>query len=179
MRFSPDYVASVLQRTEMVRRIADEIGHHIIELGAEARLVRLQLDELLGDIDDDRWLVLQDYCHDQSADEVDDAVEVLAGLSTDDLLDLRVVAEVLSLPEGIGDLDRPMQPRGHRLLAKVPRLPEPVVDNVVDRFGNLQKIMRATTDDLANVDGIGRERARAIKEGLARLTESSILDRYN
>ena len=38
--------------------------------------------------------------------------------------------------------------------------------------------MRATIDDLDDVDGVGEARARAIKDGLARLTESSILDRY-
>jgi diadenylate cyclase len=172
-------VAAVLQRAEMVRRIADEIGHHIIELGNEARLVRLQLDELIGDTDDDRWLVLQDYANDPSDVAVDHAVRALAALSTDDLLDLRTVADVLGLPEGTGDVDRSLQPRGARLLAKVPRLPEPVIDHLVVRFGTLQKIMRATTDELVEVEGVGRERARAIKEGLARLAESSILDRYS
>ena len=172
-------VAAVLQRAEMVRRIADEIGHHIIELGNEARLVRLQLDELISDTDDDRWLVLQDYAHDPSDATVDRTVQALAALSTDDLLDLRAVAEVLGLPEGTGDVDRSLQPRGARLLTKVPRLPEPVINHLVGRFGTLQKIMRATTDELVGVEGVGRERARAIKEGLARLAESSILDRYS
>ena len=59
-----------------------------------------------------------------------------------------------------------MQPRGYRLLSKIPRLPESVVERVVAHFGNLQKIMRATIDDLDDVDGVGESRARAIKEGL-------------
>ena len=54
-----------------------------------------------------------------------------------------------------------------------------MIDRIVDRFGNLQKIMRATIDDLDDVEGVGEARARAIKEGLSRLAESSILDRYN
>ena len=71
------------------------------------------------------------------------------------------------------------QPRGYRLLSKIPRLPEGVIDRIVDRFGNLQKIMRATIDDLDDVEGVGETRARAIKEGLSRLAETSILDRYS
>ena len=63
-------------------------------------------------------------------------------------------------------------------LSRVPRLPEPIVENIVQRFGNLQKIMRATIDDLDDVEGVGETRARAIKDGLARLAETSILDRY-
>ena len=38
--------------------------------------------------------------------------------------------------------------------------------------------MRATVDDLDEVEGVGAARARAIKDGLSRLAETSILDRY-
>jgi diadenylate cyclase len=171
-------VAAVLQRNEMVRRIAEEIDSYIVELGADARLVRLQLDELMGDVEDDRYYVIQDYLNDGPW-KIDDALEALAELSTEELLDLRAVAATLHLPGGGADLDRPLQPRGFRLLAKVPRLPEGVIDHIIDRFGSLQKIMRATIDDLDDVEGVGEVRARAIKDGLSRLTETSILDRYS
>ena len=171
-------VASVLQRNEMVRRIAEEVESNIIELGAEARLIRLQLDELMGDVEDERVLVIHDYKYD-GAWGVDKALAALADLTTDELLDLRAVAATLHLPGGGADLDRALQPRGYRLLAKVPRLPEGVIDHIVDRFGSLQKIMRATITDLDNVEGVGEVRARAIKDGLSRLAETSILDRYS
>ena len=171
-------VVTVLQRTEMVRRIAEEIESHIVELGVDGRLVRLQLEELMGGVDDDRRLVILDYFHEESDWHVGDALEALADLDTDDLLDLKIVASMLHL-SGATDLDVSLQPRGHRLLAKIPRLPDGVIDKIVERFGNLQKIMRATIDDLDDVEGVGEARARAIKEGLSRLAESSILDRYN
>jgi diadenylate cyclase len=171
-------VAAVLQRNEMVRRIAEEIDSYIVELGVDARLVRLQLDELMGDVEDDRYYVIQDYLN-EGPWHIDDALEALAELSTDELLDLRAVAATLHLPGGGADLDRALQPRGFRLLAKVPRLPEGVIDHIIDRFGSLQKIMRATIDDLDDVEGVGEVRARAIKDGLSRLTETSILDRYS
>jgi len=88
-----------------------------------------------------------------------------------------MVAEGLHLP-GSYELDTAVQPRGYRLLHKIPRLPELVSDHVVERFSNLQKIMRASAADLTEVEGVGDIRARAIKEGLARLAESSILERY-
>ncbi|HVF32832.1 MAG TPA: hypothetical protein VM933_07335, partial [Acidimicrobiales bacterium] len=77
------------------------------------------------------------------------------------------------------ELDSGVQPRGYRLLSKIPRVPDVVIDRIVHRFNNLQKILRATTDDLDDVEGVGGTRARAIKDGLARLAETSILDRYN
>ena len=61
---------------------------------------------------------------------------------------------------------------------RIPRLPETVIERIVGRFGTLQKVMRATIDDLDDVTGVGKARARAIKEGLSRLAETSILDRY-
>jgi diadenylate cyclase len=172
-------VVTVLQRTEMVRRIAEELSFNIVELGVDGRLVRLQLEELMGGVDDDRRLVIQDYFHEDSGWHVGDALEALADLDTDDLLDLKTVAGMLHLAGGAADLDVSLQPRGYRLLAKIPRLPDGVIDRIIDRFGNLQKIMRATIDDLDDVEGVGEARARAIKEGLSRLAETSILDRYS
>jgi diadenylate cyclase len=171
-------VVTVLQRTEMVRRVAEEIELDIIELGVDGRLVRLQLDELMGGVEDDRRLVIKDYFHEDAAWHVDEALEALADLGTEDLLDLKAVGAALHLPDAQLDLDEGLQPRGYRLLSKIPRLPEPVIDRIVARFGNLQKIMRATIDDLDDVSGVGETRARAIKEGLSRLAETSILDRY-
>jgi diadenylate cyclase len=172
-------VVAVLQRTEMVLRIADEIRAAIIELGVDGRLVQLQLDELLGGVEDDRRLVIQDYFHEESEWHLDEAMEALAELGTDELLDLKAVGSMLHMPGGSVELDASVQPRGYRLLSKIPRLPPQVIESIVARFGTLQKMMRATIDDLDDVSGVGETRARAIKEGLSRLAESSILDRYS
>ena len=72
----------------------------------------------------------------------------------------------------------PVSPRGYRLLAKVPRLPRLVVDRLVEHFGGLQKLLAASSDDLQVVEGVGDTRARSVREGLSRLAESSILERY-
>ena len=172
-------VVTVLQRAEMVRRIAEEIEGYIVQLGTDGRLILLQLEELMGGVDDDRRYVIRDFSQATSPATVDDAISRLGELSTERLLDLKDVATLLDLVGEDGELDAGVQPRGYRLLSKVPRLPDAVINNIVDRFGSLNKIMRATVDDLDDVDGVGGTRARAIKEGLSRLAESSILDRYS
>jgi diadenylate cyclase len=172
-------VVTVLQRTEMVRRIAEEVDGYIVELGVDGRLVRLQLEELMGGVEDDRRLVIKDYFQETRDWHLDEALSALSELGTDDLLDLKVVAAALHLPSSGADLDNNLTARGFRLLAKVPRLPESVVESIVERFGTLQKIMRASIDDLDDVKDVGGTRARAIKEGLSRLAETSILDRYS
>ena len=170
-------VATVLQRAEMVRRIAEEIEGYVIELGADGRLVLLQLEEAMGGVEDDRRLVAKDYYGAAVDWELQDVLGRLARLDDETLLDLDAVATVLHLPPSL-DLDSAVQPRGFRLLHKIPRVPETVADHVVERFSNLQKIMRAGVSDLVEVEGVGEARARAIKEGLSRLAETSILERY-
>ncbi len=172
-------VVSVLQRAEMVRRIAEEVDGYIVELGSDGRLVLLQLEELMGGVEDDRRLVLKDYLQVRSGWDLDAAMHALGELSTDELIDLKIVSDVLKLPHDAIELDASVQPRGYRLLSKIPRLPDSVTDHLIQRFGNLQKLLRATIDELDDVEGIGGVRARAIKEGLSRLAETSILDRYS
>jgi diadenylate cyclase len=171
-------VVSLLQRTEMVRRIAEEIEVAIVELGTDGRLVRLQLEELVGGADDDRRLVLRDYLADGSARGVEHALSALDRLEAEQLLNLRAVATQVALASGAVDLGESLQPRGFRLLARVPRLADSLVEQIIVRFGSLQKILRATPEELAEVGDINEARARSIKESLARLAETSILDHY-
>jgi diadenylate cyclase len=172
-------VVTVLQRAEMVRRIAEEIESYIVELGVDGRLILLQLEELMGGVEDDRRSVIHDYMRAASPARADEAMTRLGDLSTERLLDLKEIARLLNLTDEDGELDASGQPRGYRLLSKIPRLPESIVVNIVERFGGLHKIMRATIEDLDEVDGVGETRARSIKEGLSRLAETSILDRYS
>ncbi|MEZ5171724.1 MAG: DNA integrity scanning diadenylate cyclase DisA [Acidimicrobiia bacterium] len=170
-------VVAVLQRAEMVRRIAAEIEDYIVELGADGRLVQLQLEELFHGVEAELRLVAQDYFVASADWDLEKVTAVLADLDTEELLDAAAVAEVLHLAADV-DLESSLQPHGYRLLSKIPRLPEGVAEKVVDRFSNLQKLMRASVSDLVEVDAVGETRARAIKDGLSRLAESSILERY-
>ncbi|WP_433498455.1 DNA integrity scanning diadenylate cyclase DisA [Sphaerimonospora sp. CA-214678] len=185
-------VAVVIQRLEMVRRIAGEIEEYVVELGTDGRLLSLQLDELVAGVDTDREQIVRDYLPDPPAStgsptspgpsvrhprSFTDAMHELDELSSADLLDPVKVAHVLG-HSGAGTLDAPVSPRGFRLLAKVPRLPRAIVDRLVDHFGGLQKLLAASTDDLQAVGGVGEARARSVREGLSRLADATILDRY-
>jgi diadenylate cyclase len=171
-------VAAVMQRLEMVTRIASEIEDYVLELGSDGRLLSLQLDELVTGVDLERELVVRDYLPSgRRAPRTRDILTAMAALSSSDLVDIGTVARALSLGGG-EHLDAALSPRGYRLLAKVQRLPGTVVDRLVDHFGSLQKLLAATIEDLQAVDGVGEQRARSVREGLSRLAESSILERY-
>jgi diadenylate cyclase len=171
-------VAVVAQRLEMVTRIAREIEDYVLELGSDGRLLALQLDELVTGVDMERELVVRDYLpNGRKLRKAEDILAELEGLSASDLVDIASVARALGL--GASEhLDGAVTPKGYRLLAKVPRLPGAVVDRLVDHFGSLQKLLSAGIDDLQAVEGVGELRARSVREGLSRLAESSILERY-
>ncbi|MCK9904052.1 DNA integrity scanning protein DisA [Parafrankia colletiae] len=170
---------SVSQRLEMVRRIADEIESYVVELGTDGRLLSLQLEELMAGVETERELTVRDYLPvGARAGNATQVLTELSAMSPTDLLDLTVIARVIGFSGGADILDRQISPRGYRMLAKVPRLPRMVVDRLVDHFGTLQKLLAAGVDDLQAVDGVGEGRARAVREGLSRLAESSILERY-
>jgi diadenylate cyclase len=171
-------VVTVLQRTEMVRRIAEEIERYIIEAGTDGRLVRLQLEELMGGVEDDRRLVIQDYSHTGEKWNLSEAMDALSQLTTEEILDLRAVTSVLHLPTSGSELDFPLQPKGYRLLNRIPRMPEAVIEAIVARFGTLDKILDADVKDLDEVEGVGASRARAIKENLLRVAEGTGFDRF-
>jgi len=168
----------VAQRLEMVSRISREIDDYVNELGSDGRLLSLQLEELVTGVETERELVVRDYQVGGRRTKPAEAIlSEIEGLSPTELVDIAAVAQALGLGQG-EHLDGAVTPRGHRLLAKVPRLPTPVVDRLVEHFETLQKLLAASVEDLQTVDGVGELRARSVREGLSRLAESSILERY-
>ena len=171
-------VVLVVQRHEMVRRISEEVSTFVVELGTDGRLLSLQLEELIGGVGLERDLVVGDYLHEDGRRGLDVSLAALAKLSSSELLDATQIAGALGFPTNQDALDEAVSPRGQRLLAKIPRLPRAIVDRLVEHFDGLQPLLLAGLDDLMAVDGVGEARARMVREGLARLAETSILERY-
>lgn len=182
-----DYVTlrdamTVAQRLEMVRRVSIEIEQDMLELGTDGRQLALQLEELVGDNDLARQLIVRDYLAspgDAPLTAVENTLNALDKLSDVDLLDLTTLARVFGHPSTIEALDTPMSPRGYRVLHRVPRLQFTQIHRLVGSFGTLQGLLAATAADLQSVEGIGRLWARHIREGLSRLAESSIAGTYD
>ena len=192
-------VAVLAQRLEMVGRITDEISGYLVELGTDSGLLGLQADELTAGTGRERALLLRDYAPrarpaggrpgraGAEAGQADsapgglDAVLAadrdLGGLSADDLLDLAAVAEAIGLDASDG-LGRSVSAHGYRLLGQVPRLPQTIADGLIEQFGGLQKLLSASADELRQVPGLDPAQARAVREGLSRIAESALLERY-
>jgi len=171
-------VAKAIQRAEMVLRVVKEIERYISELGTEGRLITMQLEELVANVEKESRLIIQDYTTLSEEKSPEDIMSIISSWPAEDLLDLTLIARALGYPGSSSILDQSVTPRGYRILEKIPRLPLQVVENLVREFGSLHKVLGATIDELDAVEGIGEVRARSIKEGLQRYREQLAQERH-
>lgn len=169
--------AKSIQRVEMVLRVVKEIERFTSELGVEGRLITMQTEELVSDVEEEGLRVIQDYATTIGEKTPFSIFGVIRSWPAEDLLDLSLIARALGYPGSASILEQHVSPRGYRILEKIPRLPLPVVDNLIKTFGTLKRILVATIEELDEVEGIGEVRARSIKEGLQRYREHLVQER--
>jgi diadenylate cyclase len=172
-----DDVLVVLQRAELTTRMAEEVERACVELGEEGRLIRMQLEELVADVPDEKAALVYDYHAEGGAARTQEGLEALAGLPYNQLLEFELLA-VIGYPASVNPLDHAVSPRGYRVLSHIPRLPDGVVKRVVASLDGLDGVVRASQRELEAVEGVGTVRAREIREGLRRLQEHNLVDRY-
>ena len=172
-------VIEAIQRAEMVMKIVEEIQRQISELGSDGRLVKMQLEELIGGLEKEENLIIKDYMvpgkgKNQRTPET--IIENLENLDYEELSRENVIAKLL----GYGTFDNydevGVYTKGYRILNKVPRMPSDIVENLVDSFKSFQHILAADIESLDEVEGIGEIRARTIKQSLKRMQEQFIFD---
>ena len=164
-----DNVLVVIQRAEMVMQIVEEIRSQIYELGDDGRLVKLQLEELIGGLRKEELQLIKDYkVTDIEAEEI---LEKFSELSYEELINSPTIAKNLGYESFENFEELAVYPKGYRILNKVPRMPSNIVENLVKDFKSFQHILLAEISDLDNVEGIGEVRAKTIKQSLKKMQE--------
>src|SRR5690349_15400278 len=171
-------VLTVLQRAELVTRMAVEIERYIVELGTEGRLIEMQLEETMVGVAADKAALIRDYSVEDSEENLTTVLQSLARMPHQDVLDFGRLGELLGYDRKLNTLDFPVAPRGYRVLGRVPRIPKLVVQKIILELGGLEEVLAASDADLEAVDGVGSTRAKDIREGLRRLQEVDSVDRY-
>lgn len=171
-------VTLVLQRFEMVLRIKAEIRRYISELGSEGRLISMQLDELVAQVDEEAYLLVKDYARVRVDGTPHQVLSALHELDSGELLDGALVARMLGYPSVANIGEESVTSRGYRILNKIARLPQPIIENLVGRFQNLSAILNASIEELDEVEGIGLVRARVVRDGLRRIRDQVFIDRH-
>ena len=171
-------VLTVMQRSELVTRMAVEIERYIVELGSEGRLIEMQLEETMVGAAAEKAALVHDYLAEYSDEGFASALDQVGRLAHQDLLDFGCLAELLGYDRKLNTLDYSVSPRGYRIMGRIPRLPKLVVGEIVKEFGGLDELLAATDAELEAIEGVGEIRAKDIREGLRRLQEINLVDRY-
>lgn len=166
-------VCRVIQRFEMVFRMAAEVENTTVELGVEGRLISMQLGELMVNLQRGINYLFMDYL-DGDVESRSELLTQLAALKMDELLDSEGLARLLNFNMEQASLGIPLETKGYRLLSKIPRLPLAVIKKLILQFDHLHKILEASPEALEQVDGIGQVRAKAIALGLRRIREKTM-----
>ena len=170
-------VIDVLQRAEMVMRIADEIQRQIYELGNDGRLVKMQLDELIGGLEKEEMLIIKDYMASNKKKRTPEKIlEELSEIPYEEINKETTISKLLGY-ETFDNYDEVgVYTRGYRILNKIPRMPSNIVENLILSFKSFQHILVADIESLDEVDGIGEVRARTIKQSLKRMQEQFMFE---
>ena len=170
-------VIVAIQRAEMVMRIVEEIQRQIYELGDDGRLVKMQLEELIGGMEKEELLIIKDYMAPSKKKRTPEkVVEELEELSYEDITKENSIAKLLGYDSFDNYDEISVYTRGYRVLSKIPRMPSNIVENLVDSFKSFQHILAADIESLDDVDGIGEVRAKTIKQSLKRMQEQFVFD---
>ena len=157
-----------------IMKIVEEIKKQIYELGNDGRLVNMQLEELIGGLAKEELLLVKDYqVNDTMAEEI---LEQLSNLNHEDLRKEPIIAKILGYESFENFEELAVYPKGYRILSKVPRMPNTIVENLVKSFKSFQHILVAEISDLDKVDGIGEIRAKTIKQTLKKMQEQFAFD---
>ena len=163
----------------MVMKIVEEIQRQISELGSDGRLVKMQLEELIGGLEKEESLIIKDYIvpgKGKNKRTTESVVNHLENLSYEEISKEVTIAKLL----GYGTFDDydevAVYTKGYRIINKVPRMPSNIVENLVSSFKSFQHILAADIEALDEVDGIGEVRAKTIKQSLKRMQEQFVFD---
>ena len=170
-------VIVAIQRAEMVMRIVQDIQSQIYELGSDGRLVKMQLEELIGGVEKEELLIIKDYLAVSKKKRTPEMViEEISEIPYEELTKEATIAKVLGY-ENFDNYDEVgVYTRGYRILNKIPRMPSNIVENLVSSYKSFQHILAADIESLDEVDGIGEVRARTIKQSLRRMQEQFVFD---
>ena len=153
-------VLEVIQRGELLTRLANQVKAEALKLGEDAGLIMIQIDSLESGVLNTLNLVLKDHLPVRKFRTTTKAINEISKLSYDELNAVDYLGSVLSkLP-----LDDISVSKGYRVLARLPGLPENLHDQIIQKFKTLPKLLTASPEKLFEVEGIGRSRAQQLRD---------------
>ena len=100
-------------------------------------------------------LIIKDYYHENLRD-ASDAFEAILGLDAQCLTDQSNISKALGYSRDVQNTFEVLEPRGYRMLSRVPRIPFSIIENIVHEFKALDRVNTASIAELQAVDGVGK-----------------------
>jgi len=164
-------VASIFQRAIIVHKTSKEVNKYITELGSDGRLLRMQTEELMDNVEEDYIKIIKDYVSDEIKTDPAKLKEKILNIESDEIVELETISKILGYGSNENLIELAVQPRGCRIISEVIRLQPGVIANIINKFGNLKNIMEASLEDLATVQGLGKTKAKSFMERLKKYSE--------
>lgn len=169
-------VTIVLQRFEKVRRIFNEMRTYTTELGVDGRLVKLHLNDLVQDLEDERKDFLRDYWNEKENEfDLSEIDKKLEKLKDDELKELEKLSDVLGYGGKTFTLGNRVIPKGYRILDKITKLTKKDIETLIATHGNLSEIQNSTIEKLLEIKGISKFKIKSIQSELKRLKITMVL----
>ncbi|MEI7615171.1 MAG: DNA integrity scanning diadenylate cyclase DisA [Actinomycetota bacterium] len=164
-------VGSIFQRAIIVHKTAKEVNKYIYELGKDGRLLKMQIEELMDNVEEDFIKIIKDYVQLGVKTEPSKLRDKILNIESDEIVELETITKILGYASQENLIEFNVLPKGYRIISEVIRLPLGVITNIINKFGNLRSIMDANPEDLASVIGVGKIRAKSFIERLKKYSE--------
>src|SRR3989344_4942863 len=133
-------VSRILQRIEMIKKMANIIHEYIIELGKDGVIVRMRMREIIKGIEKEQELIIKDYFTGVRAKQFFDA------LNFEELLDLEKICTILFKKP----MDKSVIPKGYRILSKT-SLIKNEIEKLTKGLGDFDRILNSEDEDLERI----------------------------
>ncbi len=145
-------VCNLMQRSEMILRIAEMIKRYFTELGNIGTIMNIRYKELIRGVEKTQDEVMRDY----SRLPLKKSRALLETFNFDSLVDREIMAKLMIG----GPVEENISTRGYRFLSNL-NLDEAIISQIVKKFKNLERLFKATPEEFKN---LLKEDAESVRE---------------
>ncbi|MBS5451324.1 MAG: DNA integrity scanning diadenylate cyclase DisA [Coriobacteriia bacterium] len=160
-------VSRVFGGFQLLLQAAQSLSALVPQLGTNGKLVRMQLEQLAGGMDEEFTLAIRDYASSSSEEEAQRIRREFDALSPRDMASPMRIARIL----GYDDLDEDsvLTPLGLRTLHLSTAVPNAAVEHIVNEYGSLPALMDDVKRDPEKLGDMGVNNPPVLVDSLYRM----------
>ncbi len=168
-------VVEIIKKYALLFKIADELEGYIIELGNEGRLIEIQYEEIMQDIEEGIINIIRDYKNNSMKER--EIFDLIRELTKEELLNMNKISSILGYGIKSVNFDEKITPKGYRIISTIKRLSKKDIDLVVEKYDQFSNILSADAISISKVKGISKLKADHIARGLLRIKNTLMMEK--